>query len=75
MRHRVTKTPTRALRIKLPVSTYGRLRYMSELSGIDETDELVLRALTYLDRALCALSEGGTIVVRHRGGQVERLEP
>lgn len=61
----------RRICVNLTAETIHRLRFMQDMEGNLDRDELVERALRFYDRCLSARAEGGEIVARFRTHEEE----
>lgn len=52
-----------------------RLDFLAPRVGAIDYDDLIRMAVHYFDRAVGAAIDGGRVVVRHRDGRVEDMQP
>jgi len=71
----IYREPRKVLRVTLPRSAFDRIKFLGKVIGVEETSEIILRALNHYDRAVCAAVERAEITARHRDGSVEDFTP
>jgi len=70
------QTRRHSKKVALPVETWERAKFLAELHGADDVDDMIRRAIRYLDLAsVPVMMEGAHIELVHKTGQRDRLDP
>jgi hypothetical protein len=72
---RVIPIRRRRKMFRLSLKTLSRFPWLKERLRIEENDSLIELALHYLDRAVCAVEDGETLIQRTRTGKEADFYP